>query len=214
MEGDRLSSYAPYLKFLQQVIAEAALVFLLVGAVVALVAGLLLLLDSERAFRASDWLDRWVSTRAAMRPLETHHSVARPLYRMHRLVGALICAGAVYSLVVIGSAKGEAAITKSLAALGPARFAAWLAESLRYILLAGNAAALVFGLVFIVRPSALKGLEAWADRSISGRRSTKPLEVMHRPADAFVRAHPRLVGVLVLVGSLYILATLGYARLR
>ena len=32
--------------------------------------------------------------------------------------------------------------------------------------------ALLFGLVFIVRPSALKRLEAWADRSISARKST------------------------------------------
>ena len=57
-------------------------------------------------------------------------------------------------------------------------------------------------------------LETWADRSFSGRKSTKPLEEMHRPADQFVRAHPRSVGVLVILGSIYVLANLGYALLR
>ncbi len=216
MEGHRLSAVtlAPFLKFLLEIVGRAAVIFLLVGAVVALIAGILLIFDSQRAFRISDWLNRWVSTRSALRPLEAHHSIARPLYRMHRLVGSFICAGAIYSLAVLGSAKGEAAILKSLGSLGPARFSAWLSESLRYILLAGNFGALLFGLVFIVRPSALKRLESWADRSISGRKSTKPLEEMHRPADQFVRSHPRLVGILVSLGSAYILANLGYALLR
>lgn len=214
MEGHRLSALTPYLKFLLEIAGRAAVIFLFIGAIVALVAGLLLIFDSPRAFRISDWLNRWVSTRSALRPLEAHHSIARPLYRMHRIVGSFICAGALYSLAVLGTAKGEAAIVKSLSSLGPARFSAWLAESLRYILLTGNFAALLFGLVFIVRPSALKGLEAWADRSISGRQSTKPLEEMHRPADQFVRSHPRLVGILIVFGSAYILATLGYALRR
>ncbi len=214
MEGHRLSSLTPYLKFLLSIVSQAALIFLLAGSVVALIAGILLLVDSPRAFRIGDWLNRWVSTRSALRPLEAHHSIARPLYRMHRLVGTFICAGALYSLSVLGTAKGATAILKSLESLGPARFSSWLAESLRYILITGNVGALLFGLVFIVRPSALKRLEAWADRSISGRKTSKPLEEMHRPADEFVRAHPRLVGAIILLGSLYILVTLGYALSR
>jgi hypothetical protein len=214
VEGDRLNELAAYLKFLLEIAGRAAVIFLFVGAVLALIAGILLIVDSQRALRISDWLNRWVSTRSALRPLEAHRSIARPLYRMHRLVGTFICAGALYSLAVLGSAKGEAAILHSLGSLGPARFSAWLSESLRYILLTGNFAALLFGLVFIVRPSALKRLESWADRSISARKSTKPLEEMHQPVDRFVRAYPRLVGMLVCLGSAFILANLGYALLR
>ena len=205
---------APYLKFLLEIVNQSVFIFVLVGAAVALIAGILLVFDSQRAFRISDWLNQWMSTRTVLRPLEEHRSIAKPLYRMHRLAGMLICAGALYALFVLGTAKGEAAITKSLSTLGPARFAAWLSESLRYILLAGNFVALLFGLVFIVRPSALKRLETWADRNFSGRKSTKPLEQMHRQADQFVRGHPRIVGVLVILGSAYVLANLGYALLR
>jgi hypothetical protein len=204
----------PYLKFLSQIVNQSIFVFLMVGAAFALLVGLMLVLNSERAFRIGDRLDRWVSTRAAVKPLEEFRNISRPLYRMHRLVGALICAGALYSLVVLGLPSGEAAISKSLKGIGPTYFAAWISESLRYILLAGNLGALLFGLVFIVRPSALKSLEAWADRRISERKAVLPLEKMRLSADQFLRRHPKAVGVLVILGSLYVLLNLGYALLR
>lgn len=207
-------SYAAYLKFLSQIVNQSILIFLALGAAFGLLAGLLLVFDSARAFRISERMNRWVSTRAAVRPLEEHRSISRPLYRMHRLVGALICAGALYSLIVLGMPSGGSAISKSLSGIGPERFSAWLSESLRYILLAGNFGALLFGLVFIVRPSALKSLEAWADRRISERKAIKPLEQMRMSADQLARRHPRTIGVLVIVGSLFVLANLGYALLR
>ncbi len=198
-----------YLKFLSAIVQQVIFVFLLLGSVFALAAGLLLLFNSERAFRVAEQMNRWVSTRAALRPLEEQHSVSRPLYRMHRLVGALICAGALYALVVLGTPYGEMAIVKSLSGVGPPRFASWISESLRIVLLVGNVGALLFGLVFIVRPSALKGIEAWADRRISGRQATKPLEEVRLSTDRFVRAHPRLVGAVVAIGSLYVMVNLG-----
>jgi len=209
-----MSAYAPFLKFAAAIIQQTVFIFLALGAVFAFVFGLLLVFRSETAFRIGERVNRWVSTRAAIRPLEEHHSISRPLYRMHRVVGVLICAGAIYSLVVLGLPSGEAAIAKSLAGIGPPRMSEWLAESLRAILLTGNLGALLFGLVFIVRPSALKSLESWADRRISARKSTKPLEEVHLSPDRFARAHPRLVGVLVVLGSLYVIANLGYALLR
>ncbi len=209
-----MSAYAPFLNFAAGIVQQTIFIFLALGAVFALAAGLLLVFGSATAFRISERMNRWVSTRAALRPLQEHHSVNRPLYRLHRLVGVLICAGALYSLIVLGPPSGEAAIVKSLAGIGPPKMSAWLSESLRAILLTGNLGALLFGLVFIVRPSALKSLEAWADRRISARKSIKPLEEIHLPADKFARAHPRLVGLLVILGSLYVIVNLGFALLR
>jgi hypothetical protein len=209
-----MSAYAPYLTFVFSIVQQTIFISLALGAVFALAAGLLLVFGSQSALRISERMNRWVSTRAAIRPLEEHHSISRPLYRRHRVVGALICAGALYSLIVLGMPSGEAAIAKSLSGIGTPRFSAWLAESLRIVLLAGNFGALLFGMVFIARPSALKSLESWADRRISARKSTKPLEEMHLSADKFAHAHPRLVGGLVIAGSLYVISNLGYALLR
>lgn len=207
-----MTGVVSYSKFLGQIVHQSLFIFLLFGAMLGLAAGLLLLVDSAMAFRFSERLNRWVSTRAALRPLEEHHSISRPLYRMHRLVGLLICAGALYAMVVLGTPYGEAAIGKSLSSLGPARFMSWISESMRVTLLVGNLAAFIFGVAFIVRPSALRGVEKWADRRISGRKAAKPLEEVHLPADAFVRQHPRFVGAVFTVASLYVLVNLGYAR--
>jgi hypothetical protein len=209
-----MNAYAPFLKFVSVIVQQATLISLAVGAVFALAAGLLLVFGSETAFRISERMNRWVSTRAAIRPLEEHHSISRPLYRMHRLVGVLICAGALYSLIVLGMASGEDAIVKSLKGIGSAQFSAWLSQSLRTFLLVGNFGALLFGLVFIARPSALKALETWADRRISARRSTKPLEEMRMTTDRFVHAHPRAVGIVVVLGSVYVLVNFGFALLH
>jgi hypothetical protein len=214
VEFHRVSAYAPYLKFVGQVVHQSLFVFLLVGAAFALVMGLLLVFDSARAFRMGAFLNRWVSTRSALRDLEEPRSIAKPLYRMHRLVGLLICAGALYALAVIGAPQGGVAIAKTLSGLGPPRVSGYVAESVRAILLVGNFLAFVFGLVFIVRPSALKRLEAWADRRISARKSTKPLEELRLTTDAFTQAHPRLVGSVVVAGSLFVLVNLGFALLR
>jgi len=201
--------------FFLQIFQQTTCIVLLVGAAIGMVFGILLIFDSKRAFRIGDRLNGWVSTRAALRPLEESRDIGRPLYRMHRLVGGLICIGALYSLVVLGSTYGESAIMKALSGLGQARwFSSWVSESLRMILLAGNIAALLFGLVFVVRPSALRSLETWGNRQISGRKSTKAIETAHLPADRFTRTHPRLVGGLVALGSAYVLIALGYAVLR
>jgi hypothetical protein len=197
-----------------QIFKQAISIVLLVGAALGLIAGILLIFDSQRAFRIGDRMNSWVSTRTALRPLEEQRSISRPLYRMHRLVGFLICAGALYSLVVLGSTYGEAAILKSLSGLGPMRFSSWVSESLRLILLTGNVGALIFGLVFVVRPSALRSLETWANKQFSGRKPTKQIERMHLHADQFTRAHPRIVGGLVILGSVYVLMTLGFVVLR
>lgn len=205
-----------YLKFLSQIVNQTVFVFLVIGAAFALVVGLMLLLNSRKAFAIGERLDRWVSTRAALRSLEKQHTIARPMYRMHRLSGVLICAGSLYALSILGTPEGAAAIGKSLAGLGLGSkyLASWLSDSLRIFLLIGNAAAFVFGVVFFLRPSLLKGLEAWADRSVSGRKATKPLEEMRKPTDRFTREHPRVVGAVVVLGSLYVLLNLGYALLR
>ncbi|HUK03696.1 MAG TPA: hypothetical protein VLV90_01290 [Burkholderiales bacterium] len=203
-----------YLKFLSLIVNQTIFVLLLAGAAFALLTGLLLLFDSRRALRIAERLDRWISTREVVKPLEEFRTISRPLYRMHRLVGALICAGALYSLIVLGLPSGGTAIAKSLSGIGPVRFSAWISDSLRYVLLAGNFGALLFGLVFLMRPSALKSLEAWADRRISERKAVKPLETMRMSADQFLRRHPRTVGVLVILGSAYVLLNLGYALLR
>ena len=81
---------------------------------------------------------------------------------------------------------------------------------MRIFLIIGNVFALLAAVVLVFRPSLLKGLENWADRNYtySGRESAEKLNVMRYQPDDFVRARPKVVGTVVLLGSIYALAGL------
>ena len=60
-----LSSSVFFLQILQQTVG----IVLLLGSAVGLIFGIMLIFDGARAFRISDRLSGWVSTRAALRPM-------------------------------------------------------------------------------------------------------------------------------------------------
>lgn len=196
-----------------QTLGPVLYIILLAGAVVGLVIGVLLVVDSARVMRWNHALNRWFSTRQALRPLEEPRDLKRTLYRWHRVLGVVLFAGALYTLDVLIFRYQGAALVRVFRAAGNPTLLDIVFESIRIALIVGNIAALLAALVLVFRPSLLKGLEAWGDRQYSGRAATKPLDVMHYQPDDFVRARPRVVGVLVTIASLYVLVSLGWVLL-
>jgi DNA-binding response OmpR family regulator len=49
----------------------------------------------------------------------------------------------------------------------------------------------------------------WGRSRVSGRQASRPLEEVRLATDTFARQHPRLVGGLVTIGSLYVMVNLG-----
>lgn len=184
-------------------------ILLLGGAALGLVIGILLLLDAARVMRWNAVLNRWYSTRQAMRSLERPIDVKRPFYRWHRVLGAVVFAASLYTLDVLVFGFHTSALVRALRGTGDPAALALILDTLRLFLIAGNAAALLAAAVLVFRPSLLKGLETWGDRQYSGRASTKPLDIMRYQPDDFVRNRPKLVGALLVLGSLYVLITLG-----
>ena len=192
-------------------LGPALYILLLGGAVLGAVIGILLLVDSERVMRWNYVLNKWYSTRQAMRALERPIDVKRTFYRWHRVVGALVFAASLFTLDVLLFGFQTSALVRALRGSGNPALLALVVDSVRVFLIAGNVAALIAATVLVFRPSLLKGLEAWGDRQYSGRTTTKPLDIMRYQPDNFVRGRPRLVGGLLVLGSLYVLITLGVA---
>lgn len=183
-------------------------VLLFAGALLGLVVGVMLIVDSQRVIGWNYALNRWYSTRLALRPLEETVDIKRMVYRWHRVLGVLVFAGALYTLDVLAFSYKAGALARAFRDLGNPAILSLVFETVRIVLIVGNIAALAAAVVLCFRPSLLKGLEAWGDRQFSGRESTKPLEVMRYQPDDFVRARPRLVGILLTLGSLYVLFVL------
>lgn len=190
-------------------LAPVLYVLLLGGALLGLVVGIVLLVDSERVIRWNSALNRWYSTRQAFHSLEEPIDVKRFIYRWHRLAGVLVFAGAIFTLDVLAFSYQTGALVRAFRGLGNPAILSILFEALRIVLIVGNVAGLLAAVVLCFRPSLLKGLEDVGDRYYSGREATKPLDTMHYQPDDFVRARPKLVGTLFTLGSLYILFALG-----
>ena len=185
-------------------------VLVLGGAVLGLVIGIVLLVNSERVLRWNSALNRWYDTRDAFRKIDQPIDVKRLVYRWHRLAGALVFAGALYTLDVLVFRYNTSGLVDAFRGVGDVLLREIAFESLRILLTIGNVVGLVAGAILCFRPSLLKGLEAVGDRYYGGtREGVKAFEIMHYQPDEFVRAHPKLVGALFTGGSAYILIALG-----
>jgi hypothetical protein len=190
-------------------LAPVLYVLLLGGALLGLVVGIMLLVDSARVIRWNSSLNRWYSTRQAFQRLEEPIDVKRVVYRWHRVAGVLIFAGALFTLDVLAFSYQTGALVRAFRGVGNPAVLSIVFEALRIVLIVGNVAGLVAAAILCFRPSLLKGLEAVGDRYYSGREAAKPFEAMHYQPDDFVRARPKVVGAFFTLGSLYILVALG-----
>ncbi|WP_127474657.1 hypothetical protein [Sulfurivermis fontis] len=148
-------------------------------------------------------LDRWHSLRPALGPLDKPHYTERRIYHHHRLVGALFVFGAGYTLLRLPGVDPQAAL-----GLMPENWdgnlRGLLAANVYWLLLVANFAALILGLVVYFRPSLLKRLEARSNRWLSTRQAMKPLDVYHSEWNTLLWRRPRLTGLFITAGSLYI----------
>ncbi len=148
-------------------------------------------------------LDRWHSLRPALGALDKPRYTERGIYRHHRLAGALIVAGAGYTLLRLTGIDHQATL-----ALLPDNWDSGLrtllAANTYWLLLLSNLAALGVGLAVYFRPSLLKHLETRSNRWLSSRQAMKPLDTWHSEANTALWHHPRLTGSFLLLGSLYV----------
>jgi hypothetical protein len=106
-----------------------------------------------------------MSWRNLLRRLDEPRDVKRAVYRGHRIVGLALFAGALYAFDELWFRYEPGVLARILQGWGKGELGAVLLETLWLFLLAGNLAALAAALVVIFRPSLLKGLERWADRT-------------------------------------------------
>jgi len=195
----------------EAVLLRSLVLFLLLGSAAGLLAGALMMWRPEWLMRVSQHANRWVSTRQMGRTLERSVNIDHWFYRYGHLSGAVLLAGAIYIIYIFTLHFARADLLAIFARmhlvqpllLGP------LLDTLVLVFLAGALLALLVGLFLIFRPSLLRDLEFGANQRISMRQSLKSVEVQ-RDLDQLVFRHVRLVGVLLLCGSLYTLVALAF----
>jgi len=193
---------------------EVLLAVFIIGAAFALVIGVLLIVAPGVIARLQAVLDRRYSARRTLKPLEIPRSGERTFYRHHRWWGAAITLGALIYFAVYFFDYNHAAAIAALSRYLHPQVAGWLADSGAAMLTIGNGFALLIGLAVLFRPSLLKHLETGANRWLSSRQALRPMETDHTGPDRLAAAHPRLTGLLVSLGSLFVLVSFSLLWLR
>lgn len=183
---------------------EDLAIFLLLGALLGMVLGLLLISRPRLVERLNQTANRWVTTRHINRWLDRSFSIEHWFYQHHRATGLVIVAGATYILVYFGMLFDKAKALRHLAGRFPPQILGGLLDALVLCALVGGVVALIVGLFMWLRPSMLRGVEGQANQWVSTRRATRVLDVPHGEVDRFVARHARQVGWVLLLASIYL----------
>lgn len=194
-------------KILTDILLQTSLAFIAVGCAVSLLVGIAMLVRPAKVFQLNQELDKWFATHKLEAALNKSHGTERFVYGNQRLIGAVILLAALYVLYAFGAGHMRPAVLVGLLGL---RMDGWLASAMLWFLAVGGIAAAALGVLLLIWPAALKGLDAWANQWSSTDRFSVLLDQVHYHPDRFVARHARWVGGLVVAGSLYALAVLGF----
>lgn len=159
------------------------------------------------AFRTRDTLaifarmNRWVSTRLLLKPVEIPRAVGNqvPVDSRRRWIAALVFAlGGAYAAVVLAFSIDVAKVVWVVGVYGPlADVARILVDTIRWFLVAGCAAAVFLGVVLMFFPRAWKALEARANAWVSTRQLVSGGDSMHLALDRWAERYPRHASLVI-----------------
>ena len=188
---------ASYSNFMWQLFIQFSMVSFLVVAVAGLAVGAGLIISSQKTAELFHVLNRWVSTRHALKSVEVPRDTDRAAHRYQRWLASGFVFGGLIS--VFGLAAGlDASAVSSAFAQGPfVPVVAIAVESAKWFLIAGSAFGIVVGAMLIFYPNAESTLERYANRWVSSRSVVRTWDDMHMTLDRLVEAHPRPAGWII-----------------
>lgn len=189
------------------VVAFAGKVFFWAGVLMFCI-GLGIMVSPVRLMRLAETMNRWISTDALFRRLDSPTWSERVFYRHHRSFGALLVTGAGYVIYQFAWGIDYARLFGHIKVMGSYTAANWLAHSLGFASVLFGIVACCIGIVVFIRPSLLKRLEQRANTWFTVDQSLRHLDRQVTAPDRFFARNPRLVGVLVALGSLYVIISL------
>jgi hypothetical protein len=192
--------------FIDRVVIPTLVIFLLLGGVGGVLLGAALVWRTTAALRFMAQMNRWVSTRRALRVLETPRTLQAVTPRVRRWLGAFLVFGGAFSVAFL-LARLDVLQRGSYAPginLGRWLFSGIMVHTTKWVLVTGSAFAFAVGVLMVFFPARLAAFEARMDRWYSSRRVLDAGETMHTPLEPRVEAHPRAAGSIIAVACLLV----------
>lgn len=139
----------------------------------------------------------------SMRVLDMPRYVDHAFYRHHKIIGVIVAGTSIYILHYFTQVYDAAAISSYMAGSKYSGVIESIVSAMRLFLLLTGTVTLAIGVLMIIRPSLLKGIEGWSNRWVSTRLEAKPLYTDRDQVNQLVYKYPRLVGIIIISLSLY-----------
>lgn len=196
-------------------LAQATVIFFIISGAALLAFGISLIINSSGTMRFIAAMNRWVSMRRASRPLEVPRDTRHAVLKYRYLFAVVFVAGGLYASYGLLMQFNALAVIRLLGLdrINP-NAAGWLADSLRWLLITGNAAAIVAGIMLAFFPDRVAKLEAQAGRWISVRQATRGADDMRIKLDSWVAVYPRAIGAAIAVFGLLMVGIFGSVATR
>jgi hypothetical protein len=202
-----------WLVLVDRIVIPAVVLVLLVGGIGGTVLGCALALRSECTLRFMARMNRWVSTREALAPLEATHSVepAPGPGARRPLLGAFLALGGALTVYFV-LARLDFTHSAYVPGVDARRWflSGLVLGAMKWVLVAGSALAGVVGALMLLAPQYLARVERRLNQAHSSASLLAADEKMHTPLEAQVASHPRAAGWAIAAASLLVsLAMLG-----
>ena len=198
------------LSLLDRIVVPTLVIFLLVASTASTLLGLALLLRSEKAIAFMRSMNRWVSTRRALRPAELPRSFVVKSRGGKVMLALFLLFGGLFALYVL---LVRIEIPRVAVVLG-VDLRRWFLtgialQTMKWFLVLGSAFAVVVAVLILFFPGRLAALEAHLNKWYSTRHILPPTgESMRYPLDMLVEGAPRVSGCVIAVASLAVAASM------
>jgi len=170
--------------------------------------GLWILILPQGFLKASKLLGRWISTDAFFEFLDRPRYQERIIYKYHRIAGTLIITGAVYTLFIMIQKIEISMLVSQLPQIVGRFWSEWFYGALYGLVISANLLALIVGGIVLIRPSLLKILETYLNKWVITGQDLKKLDQSHEIALDILPGNPRLFGLAVTLGGVYIVISM------
>ena len=171
--------------------------------------GLWILILPAHFLKAGQSLSKWVVTDQYFDYMDKPRYQEKGIYKYHRIAGALIVLGALYTLVVLLVKIDIGVVYTKLPVVINLFWSEWFYNTVYYLLIGANILAIAVGGIVFVRPSRLKGVEQVLNRWITTGQGLKKLNEVHEIGTDVLPGNPRLFGLAVTLGGVYIMLSMG-----
>jgi hypothetical protein len=204
-------SSSSYSLLWSQLVLPSLALFGLAVSLLGIGVGLGLLFRKAATLRFFETMNRWTSTRQALRPLEIPRNVDASAARRPRWNGVVLALAGAYVAIALSQLSG-AKVAGSLAlAARYASLAEMAVNTIRWLMVLGGLAAVAIGIMLLFFPQALRGVEERANRWYSTRQALSGGDAMRMGLDRWVAIFPRASGTLI--ACLSLVSTVAFALL-